>query len=751
MPFPELNISGIKSPGEAVKPTMKKRLAIFLSIVLFLLLAEGICIITVMESTSSRLQRLIKLHQVEIMRKHLLIQIHKVKSDFLLMDGVFASPHEVVATNVSNLQTVFTSCADCHHRPVVQERIDRLLNEIDAVRGNLQQFLTTRAMEQRSMVREIAYQLLEHLEIQVNNMIHTASAKLSTESNDAMEDINQTKKILYVIVVLTPFMAGILLIFFIRSIAQPVEVLHDAARKLNSGELDYPIEGLDHEFGEVAASFNQMSDSLKEKIILLEESEKRYRMLFDKAGDAIFILEAEGNQLGKITAANQTAAEMYGYTREEMLQLNIADLDTPGADRHTYEWIRHILAGQWAEEKIDHRRKDGSVFPVEIRAGLIEVENHNYILAFDRDMTAHRQMEDKLRKSEQEWFDTFNAITDIITLHDTNFNILKANTAAREVLDLPSLMDVQAKCYHSYHGRQAPPDSCSSCQSLKSGKPGSFDVYEPHLGKAMEIRSIPRFNAEGQMIGALHISKDISERKRMEENLQRAHQMKLVGEWATALAHEIKNPLAGIKVSVEVLAEELEAEEDRAVVKKAIQEIGRIKMLLKSLLNFAKPPKPQLSVTDINALLEKSLDFSLKRPKHGSTGSAKIGCMKNLDPELSLVCVDPMQFQQIFLNLILNALEAMPKGGQIHVATRQHPNERSISVEISDSGKGIERNDLDKIFQPFFTTKKKGTGLGLAISKRLVEQHDGQITVISEPGQGTTFSITLPIKERAPA
>ena len=599
-----------------------------MSIVIFLFLAEGIYIITVSESTTSKLERLIKLNQVEILRKHLLIQIYKVKSDFLMMDGVNASTHEVVATNVSNLQTVFTTCADCHHRPAVQERIKRLLNEIDAVRGKLQQFLTTHAMGQRTMVREMAHQLLEHLEIQVNNdMIHMAAAKLSVEANDSTDDIARSKMILYVLVALTPLVAGTLVFFLMGTIAKPVDVLLEATRRLKSGDLDYHIGGLNGELGELAASLNQMSDSLRTKIFRLE---------------------------------------------------------------------------------------------------------------------------DKLRQSEQEWFDTFNAITDMITLHDNDFNILKANTAAQKVLGLPKLHDTQAKCYNRYHGQQAPPDNCSSCQSLKTGKPGSVDVYEPHLGKLMELRAIPRFDADGQMIGVLHISRDISERKRMEENLQRAHQMKLVGEWATALAHEIKNPLAGIKVSVEVLAEELEAEEDRAVVEKTIQEIGRIKMLLKSLLNFAKPPKPHLSATDLNGLLDKSLDFALKHPGRGLADSAKIGFTKNFDHELPPVRVDPMQFQQIFLNLILNAVEAMPRGGQISVTTRHHPNKRSIVVDISDTGKGIERSNLDKIFQPFFTTTKKGTGLGLAITKRLVEQHDGQITVISEPGQGTTISIVLPIKEGQP-
>jgi two-component system sensor histidine kinase AtoS len=339
---------------------MKKQVAISMSIVIFLFLAGGVYIIASIETASSKLDRLIKLHQVEILREHLLIQIHKVQTDFLLMDGAFASTHEAVAANVSNLQTVSTTCTDCHHRPGVQERLDRLLNEIDIVRANLQQFLTSQAMGQRSLVREMAYQLLEHLEIQVNGMIHMASAKLSAETNNSIDSIARSKMILYALVVLTPLVAGVLVFFFMRGMAKPLELLLEATRKLKNGEFDYHIEGLNREFAEVATSFNQMSDSLRQKIYLLGESEKRYRMLFESAGDAIFILDTEGDQRGKIVAANRAAAEMHGYTREEMQQLGIGELDTPQEGKLIPDRMRRILAGEWIKEEITHRRKDGS-------------------------------------------------------------------------------------------------------------------------------------------------------------------------------------------------------------------------------------------------------------------------------------------------------------------------------------------------------------------------------------------------------
>ncbi len=723
---------------------MKKRIVISLCIVVVLFAAGGAYLITGIETATSKLGRLVKLHQVEILREHLLIQIHKVQADFLLMDSSFASGHEAVAANLSNLQTISTTCTDCHHRPPVQIRIDRLLKEIDGVRENLQTLLTSQAAGRRSLMRQMAYQMLEHLEIQVNGMIHMATSKLSAETDSSLSDITRSKTILYGLVVLTPLVAGGLVFYFMRAMTGPIQLLLDATRRIKSGDLNHRIEGLDREFGEVATSFNQMSEALKLKMYQLAESEKRYRMLFESAGDAIFIMEAEGDGLGRILAANQAAADMHGYTVEEMQQMNIGDLDTPEEAKKVPERVGRMMTGEWVTAEISHRRKDGTVFPVEISAGLMELEGHKFILAFDRDITERREMEDKLRQSEKEWIDTFNTITDMVTLHDKDFNILKANNAARRMLDLDSVQGAERKCFNRYHGKTEPPEDCASCRCFRTGKPAAYEVYEPHLNKLLEIRAIPRFDDQGQLSGILHVSRDITERKRIEENLQRAEQMKLVGEWATALAHEIKNPLAGIKVAVEVLAEELETEEDRTVVKRAVQQIKRIEKLLKSLLNFAKPPIPQPAVTDLNALLARTIAFAVKNPSRRGGSDTRFKISKNFDADLPWISIDPVQFQQIFLNLILNAIDSMPEGGELLVATGHEISKNVITVEIADTGKGIDEDDLERIFQPFFTTKKKGTGLGLPITKRLVEQHSGRISVSSAPGLGTKFCIELP-------
>jgi two-component system sensor histidine kinase AtoS len=263
----------------------------------------------------------------------------------------------------------------------------------------------------------------------------------------------------------------------------------------------------------------------------------------------------------------------------------------------------------------------------------------------------------------------------------------------------------------------------------------------------LEVRTMPQFRDNERMIGLIHIMRDITERKRVEASLQRAEQMKLVGEWATSLAHEIKNPLAGIKLSIEALLENRQlSADDREIVFKAVDEIKRIQTLLKNILNFARPPKPQFIITDINDLLEKTVNFSLRHPSLTARSPLLLDVSKDFDPRVPEMWIDPMQVQQIVMNLIFNAIEAMPEGGRLSVSSSYQATDKTVTIDISDTGTGIDATVVDDIFKPFFTTKKKGSGLGLAITKRLVEHNHGRISLESQAGRGTTFRVVFSLR-----
>lgn len=234
-------------------------------------------------------------------------------------------------------------------------------------------------------------------------------------------------------------------------------------------------------------------------------------------------------------------------------------------------------------------------------------------------------------------------------------------------------------------------------------------------------------------------------KKQMQE-MQRTEQLRVSGEMAAGIAHEIRNPLAGMKVSIEVLLTELDLEErDRIVLTKIIGQIRQIELLMRNLLNFARPVAAQPAVVNINKILERTIYFIEKHPSFSSPDARK-QIVRELDEHLPDIIADPQQMQQVFLNLFLNAADAVPEGGKIRVKTCHDKTEGTIAIELHDTGKGIPDELTEKIFQPFFTTKGKGTGLGLAVSKRIVEEHGGAITASNNASGGAVFGIMLPVK-----
>ena len=249
------------------------------------------------------------------------------------------------------------------------------------------------------------------------------------------------------------------------------------------------------------------------------------------------------------------------------------------------------------------------------------------------------------------------------------------------------------------------------------------------------------------MIEKLNLAKQEAEQYH-QELIQRADRMATIGELASGIAHEIRNPLAGIQGAIQILAEGFPKEDSRTQVTDEIQkQIYKLERLVRDLLHYAKPVPASYLPTDINGLVDKVLSFFVTQ--RGMPVDYKIE--KRLFSSLPRTMIDPSSMEQAFLNIILNAQKAMPRGGTFTVSTVALPQRKDDGKEVhevqiifEDTGVGIPGENLPKIFNPFFSTRSDGTGLGLAIAKNIVEQHGGKIEVESQVNVGTKFIITLP-------
>ncbi len=244
---------------------------------------------------------------------------------------------------------------------------------------------------------------------------------------------------------------------------------------------------------------------------------------------------------------------------------------------------------------------------------------------------------------------------------------------------------------------------------------------------------------EGTFFGSAVLFRDLTEMQRLKGEVERSRRLAAIGSLASGVAHEIRNPLSSIKGFATVMRERhRDNPDDCRVTEIMIQEVERLNRVIGNLLEFSRP----LVMNRKETALEPILRHTLKMIE-GQARAKGVTIRTEFPDSLPPAALDSDKMIQVFLNLALNALNAMPKGGTLSVALAR-PDPQTLRVEVADSGTGIAEKDLSRIFDPYFTTKPSGTGLGLAIAQRIVEAHGGKIRVASEPGKGTVFSILLP-------
>ena len=243
---------------------------------------------------------------------------------------------------------------------------------------------------------------------------------------------------------------------------------------------------------------------------------------------------------------------------------------------------------------------------------------------------------------------------------------------------------------------------------------------------------------------------EMAERKRLELAKLQAERLAVVGTMAAEVAHEVRNPLGSITLNLDLVQKEIKklagvndslAREGWELVDEMREEILRIQRVIEDYLQFARLPKPQRHPVDLNQLLQHKLAFV-----NGEFDRAKVEVHTHFDPALKEVFVDGEQLWQATLNLIRNSLDAMPDGGKLTLGTWGES--KQVRMRVTDTGKGMNQQQLQQVFTPFFTSKAKGTGLGLTLVQHIVSEHGGYVECESDPGKGSTFTIVLPLSEK---
>jgi len=473
----------------------------------------------------------------------------------------------------------------------------------------------------------------------------------------------------------------------------------------------------------------------------LRESEERYRDLFENTNDIIQSVTPDGHFL----YVNRAWREVLGYSEEETQRLSLLDIIHPDSQAQCMEVFQYVLSGEnVGRVEATFVTKNGKEIMVEGSVNCRFVDGKpTYTRGIFRDISERKQTEEKVKHAAEEWRTTFDSITDLVSIHDKDLRLIRVNKAFANSLKMEPAELIGKTCYELVHKTNEPPPSCPHVQTLATKEPVTVGYFEPHLGIHLEVTTSPIFNEKGRVVGSVHVARDTTQRKRMEEQLIIADRLASVGELAAGIAHELNNPLTSVIGFSQLLLDRNVAGDVKEDLKVVYSEAQRAAEVMKNLLTFAGKHTPVKQPVNINSVIDKVLELrAYEQRVHNIRVNTRFA------PDLPEIMADYFQLQQVFLNIIINAehfMMAAHKRGTLTITTEITGN--IVKASLTDDGPGIPKENLGHLFDPFFTTKEvgKGTGLGLSICHGIITERGGMIYAESDLGKGATFVVELPI------
>jgi len=491
----------------------------------------------------------------------------------------------------------------------------------------------------------------------------------------------------------------------------------------------------------------------------LNESRKRYQTLFSRSTDAIFV----SNMKGEIIDANHEACRSLGYTLDELRELTLPQVDgTAVEEKHVEVVWSQLDGGKTATIESVHIRKDGSCFPVEVHIGKVEVLGKSAVLGIARDITDRKQIEQerdqalqKLASERERLSITLRSIGDGVIATDEKGIIVFINRITELLTGWPedeAIGHPIQEVFHIINEKTGKRCENPVRKIFEQERIVGFANHTVLIARDGTRRNItdscaPIRDRDSNIIGTVLVFQDVTLEKKTEEELIKIKKLESIGILAGGIAHDFNNILSAILGNINLANQYLDvSSKAKPLLEEAEKATTRAKDLTQQLLTFSKGGMPIKKIEHLSEIIRESADLIL----HGTN----VVCEYQIPDDLWMVEVDRGQIGQVIQNLVINSCQAMVEGGVITISCSNVENENEeifqglyhgkyVKIVLRDTGIGIPEQMLDKIFDPYFSTKQEGSGLGLAITHAIINKHDGYIQVDSQAGRGTTFTFYL--------
>jgi two-component system, LuxR family, sensor kinase FixL len=489
-------------------------------------------------------------------------------------------------------------------------------------------------------------------------------------------------------------------------------------------------------------SNEQLEAEVRGRTQELGEANARLRSIIESAVDGIIVI----NSRGRIESFNPGAQRLFGYPESEVVGRNVSMLmPSPYHEEHDSYLQRYLTTDQakiiGIGREVTGRRRDGTMFPLHLSVGEMSVGGERKFTGMLHDLSGRVQLEERLRGSEARWRSIVQSAVDGIVVIDAYGRIEAFNPAAERLFGYSeqellgqNVNTLMPQPYRDEHDRYL-------ARYLATGVKKIIGTGREVAGQRRDGTTFPlqlsvgeiTLEGERKFTGILH---DLSARVAMESQFREQTALARLGEMAAVIAHEVKNPLAGIRGAIEVIGQRLPGDgREKATVKEIMARIDALNDLMKDLLLFARPPKPRPRLVDVVPLVFSTADLLAQDP---ALKDIRVDVEGSAPP----IRADPEMLRIVLQNLLVNGAHAMQGRGTIHVGISTV--DATCRIAFTDSGPGIPSGIREKIFTAFFTTKVRGSGLGLATAKRLIDAHLGRIEVDCPPAGGTVVTVQLP-------